>query len=157
MPSRVYIETTIVSYLTARPSRDIILAAHQQITDEWWHDRRAHFELYTAQPVLDEAAEGDAEAARQRLEKLAPLPLLDITKEVSSLAVRLIRDGPLPMKAAVDAVHIAVATVHGMDYLLTWNCKHIANAAMRNQIEAVIRSSGYAPPILCTPEELLEE
>ena len=117
MPPRVYIETTIVSYLTARPSRDIILAAHQQITDEWWHDRRTHFDLYTAQPVIDEAAEGDAEFARQRLEKLAPLPLLDITEEVSILAERLIREGPLPKKAAVDAVHIATATVHGMDYL----------------------------------------
>lgn len=156
MPPRVYIETTIVSYLAARPSRDIILAAHQQITDEWWHNSRAHFELYTAQPVLDEAAQGDTEAAGHRLEKLAPLQLLDITEEVSDLAERLIRDGPLPTKAAVDAVHIATATVHGMDYLLTWNCKHIANALMRNKMEAVIRSTGYEPPILCTPEELKE-
>ena len=156
MSPQVYIETTLISYLTARPSRDVILAAHQQITDEWWHDRRTHFELYTAQPVIDEATKGDAEAASQRLEKLAPLPLLDITEEVSSLAERLIREGPLPGKAAVDAVHIATAAVHGMDYLLTWNCKHIANASMRNKIEAVVRSSGHEPPILCTPEELLE-
>ena len=157
MPPHVYIETTIVSYLTARPSRDVILAAHQQITDEWWHDRRTHFELYTAQPVLDEAAKGDVEAVKARLEKLAPLPLLDIAEEVSDLAASLIREGPLPKKAAVDAVHIATAAVHGMDYLLTWNCKHIANASMRNKIEAVIRSRGHEPPILCTPEELLED
>ncbi len=83
--------------------------------------------------------------------------MLDITEEVSNLAERLIRDGPLPRKAAVDAVHIATAAVHGMDYLLTWNCRHIASASMRNKIEAVIRSSGHTPPILCTPEELLEE
>jgi hypothetical protein len=111
----------------------------------------------TCIPVIDEAAEGNTDTARQRLERLAQLPLLDITEEVSSLAERLIREGPLPQKAAVDAVHIAAATVHGMDYLLTWNCKHIANAAMRNKIEVVIRLSGHEPPILCTPEELLEE
>lgn len=157
MQPKAYIETTIVSYLTAQPSRDVILAAHQQITDQWWHERRARFELYTAQPVVDEAAEGHAEAAERRLEKLTPLPLLDITEEVSRVAEALLRRGPIPRKAAVDAVHIAAAAVHSMDYLLTWNCKHIANAAMRNKIEAIIRSNGYEPPILCTPEELLEE
>lgn len=101
----------------------------------------------------------DEEAAGHRLEKLAPLQLLDITEEVSDLAERLIRDGPLPTKAAVDTVHIATATVHGMDYLLTWNCSHIANALMRSKIEGVIRSSGHVPPILflCTPEELKQE
>ena len=157
MKPTVYIETTIVSYLTARPSRDVILAAHQQITDEWWHERRSHFDLFTSQPVVDEAAEGDEEAARRRLQQLEEVPLLEITEEVANLAERLLLEGPIPQKAAVDAVHIATAAVHVMDYLLTWNCKHIANAAMRNKIEAVIRSEGCRPPILCTPEELLEE
>lgn len=157
MKPAVYIETTIVSYLTARPSRDVVLAAHQQITDQWWHQRRFQFDLFTSQPVVDEAAGGHEDAARRRLYQLDDVPLLDVTDEVAILAERLLREGPIPQKAAVDAVHIAVSAVHDMDYLLTWNCKHIANAAMRNRIEAVIRSGGYTPPLLCTPEELLEE
>lgn len=157
MQPSLYIETTIVSYLTARPSRDVILAAHQQITDQWWHERRQDFELFTSQAVLDEAAAGDSEAAANRLELLEPLKILDVTEEVSELAESLIEIGPIPQKAAIDAVHIATAAVHGVDYLLTWNCRHIANAAMRTKIEAVVRSRGREPSILCTPEELLEE
>ena len=107
--------------------------------------------------MVDEAAGGHEDAARRRLYQLDDVPLLDVTDEVAILAERLLREGPIPQKAAVDAVHIAVSAVHDMDYLLTWNCKHIANAAMRNRIEAVIRSGGYTPPLLCTPEELLEE
>lgn len=111
----------------------------------------------TAQPVLDEAAQGHTETVGQQLEELDPLQLLDVAEKVADLAVRPIRDEPVSRKAAVDAIHIATSTANVMDYLLTWNCKHIANALMRNKMEAVIRSSGHEPSILCTPEELKRE
>lgn len=155
MKSKVYIETTIVSYVTARSSRDLIIAAHQQITQEWWNDRRVEFELFISQLVIQEAAAGDVEGARKRLEILNVFPLLELKPESLLLARALLDKGSLPEKAAEDALHIAVATVHGMDYLLTWNCKHIANAATRNRIEAICREEGYEPPVICTPEELL--
>ncbi len=157
MQPMVYIETTIVSYLTARFSTDLVTAAHQQITQEWWAKRRVGFALFVSQFVVQEASVGDAEMAQKRLEQLQAIPLLEVNQEVENLARRLVVDGVLPKKAAVDALHIAVATVHGMDYLLTWNCKHIANAEMQNKVAAVCRESGFEPPVICTPEELLGE
>src|SRR5947209_8696857 len=157
MKPRVYLETTIPSYLTAWPSRDLVRAAHQQITREWWQQRRDKFELFIAQVVVRECQAGDPDAAAQRLEVLRDLPLLEQTEEVTALAQALLEQVPLPERAAVDALHIAVATVHGMNYLLTWNCTHIANAALRGQIESVCRAAGYEPPAICTPEELLSE
>jgi len=157
MKPTVYVETTIVSYLTARFSRDLVTAAHQQITQEWWANRRAAFDLFISQFVVQEASMGDAAMVRKRLEELQAVPLLGVNQDVGNLAQRLIVDGPLPKKAAVDALHIAVATVHGMDYLLTWNCKHIANAEMQSKVAAVCRDSGFEPPVICTPEELLGE
>jgi len=156
MKSKVYLETTIPSYLTARPSRDLVTAAHQQITREWWDTRRHDFDLFVSQMVIDEASAGDPEAVVRRLEVLAPLPLLDPRAEGANLAQALIEQVPLPMSAAADALHIAIAVVNGMDYLLTWNCTHIANAALRSQIETVCRSIGFEVPIICTPDELLE-
>jgi hypothetical protein len=156
MRPRIYLETTVVSYLTAWPSRDLVTAAHQQITWEWWESRRAEFELYVSQIVIQESSAGD-DAAKRRLEALEDISLLDITEEVTALAEKLIEQVPLPERAGVDALHIAVAVANGMDYLLTWNCTHIANAALRNRIEAVCRSGGYEPPVICTPEELMEE
>lgn len=152
----IYLETTIFSYLTARPSRDLIQAAHQQVTGEWWQTRD-RFDLYVSDLVIQESGKGDETAARQRLEVLAQIPVLEFSANVQELARHLIEHGPIPEKAVVDALHIAFAAVHGMDYLLTWNCTHIANAAMRNQIESLCRAQGYEPPIICTPEELLEE
>ncbi len=155
MSPKVYLETTIPSYLTAWRSRNLIRAAHQEATREWW-EGRSRFELYVSQVVVNEAARGDSEAAKERLEALAGIPILDVTEDAEALAENLVERGPLPRKAAVDALHIGVATVHGMDYLLTWNCTHIANAATRGEIEAVCRESGLAPPIICTPIELME-
>lgn len=157
MRPTVYIETTIVSYLMARPSRDVVLHAHQQLTHEWWHARRHAFELFTSPVVRLEAERGDPELARLRLEALEGMPLLAPTSEATQLAEALVRRGPLPANAEVDALHIAMATVHGIEYLLTWNCTHIANARMRNRIEALCRGAGFEPPILCTPEELPDE
>jgi hypothetical protein len=157
MKWKVYVETSVISYLTSRMSRDLIVAGHQQITQEWWSTHQDKFELFVSQPVLEEASVGDQEAAQQRLSVLADLPLLEITEAALTLAKDLVRLGPLPQKAEVDALHIAIAVTNRVDYLLTWNCKHLANAALRRRIERVCRAGGYDPIIICTPEELLEE
>jgi hypothetical protein len=130
MPRRIYIETTIPSYLTARPSRDIVQAARQQLTREWWEVERRNYDLCISQIVLDEAAAGDAEAAQRRMVVIDALPLLDLTFEVDALAGTIMQSGLLPASASRDAVHIAVATVHQVHFLLTWNCRHIANARL---------------------------
>jgi PIN domain len=155
MKPKVYLETTIASYLTAWPSRDLVMAANQTTTREWWANRRDAFQLFVSQTVIKESSAGDQNAAQRRMDFLKPFPLLDITVEVEALAAKLITDVPLPPKAQADALHIAVAAVHGMDYLLTWNCTHIANATLRSQIEVVCRSAGYEPPVVCTPQEML--
>lgn len=157
MKPKIYLETTIPSYLTSRPSRDLVTAAHQQITREWWDTQRYAFDLFISQMVLDEVSSGDPEAATRRLGLLEPLPLLNPHEEEAELAQALIEQAALPARAAADALHIAISVVNGMDYLLTWNCTHIANAALRHRIETVCRSKGFEVPIICTPEELLEE
>lgn len=135
----IYLETTIVSYLTARPSRDLIMASNQSITWEWWTNQKGSFELFASQMVIKESSAGDSEAAERRLEILKPFPRLDITEEVELLATSLMMGVPLPPKAQADALHIAIAAVHGINYLLTWNCTHIANATLRSHIERVCR------------------
>ncbi len=157
MKPRVYLETTIPSYLTAWPSRDLVRAAHQQITRDWWDRRRAEFELYISQVVLRECQVGDATAAAERLKILQDLPVLEQTDAATRLAQALVDRVPLPERAAVDALHVAIAAVHGVDYLLTWNCTHIANATLRDPIESVCRANAYEPPAICTPDELLAE
>lgn len=156
MKPRLYLETSIVSYLTALPSRDLVRAAHQQVTHDWWAVR-GQFELYVSQFVVDEASAGDKGAAAKRLAALRAATLLNTTPGAVSLANELVRVGDLPRSAIVDAFHIAIAAVHGMDYLLSWNYKHIANAAMRSRIEATCRSHGVEPPTICTPIELVTE
>jgi predicted nucleic acid-binding protein len=154
---RIYLETTIISYLAARPSRDLRVAAHQQATAEWWAGGRHDFELYVSQLVLEEAAAGDADAAARRLGLIEGLDFLNLTEACLALAEKLVADGSVPAEAEADALHIAVAAVHGMDYLLTWNCRHIANAMMRTRIQRSCFEAGYDAPVVCTPEELLEE
>ena len=149
----VYVETSIVSYLTARPSRNVVLAAHQAMTREWWRQRTSH-QLRVSQLVLDEAAGGDAGMGARRLHALAGIPVIDLTPQASAVATDLVVRGALPRKALVDAFHIGIAASHQITYLLTWNCRHLANAAMRGNIEAVCRSAGLVPPVICTPEEL---
>jgi predicted nucleic acid-binding protein len=155
MKSKVYVETTIISYAVARPTHDIIQTAHQEVTRAWWA-RRERFDLFVSRPVVVEAGRGDTAAAARRLETLAGIPLLSIDREVARLANTLIRTGTLPTKARLDAVHAAIAAVNGMDYLLTWNLRHLANAAIRGKIEEACRSAGLRPPVICTPEELME-
>jgi predicted nucleic acid-binding protein len=133
-----------------------VRAAHQQITREWWA-RRDEYDLYASRLVVQECQAGDAQAAADRLATLAGIPLLLQGAEVTELAERLMRGVPLPEKATADSLHIALAAVHGIEYLLTWNCTHIANVALRGRIEAVCRAAGFEPPLICTPEELPTE
>ena len=156
MKPKVYIETSVISYLTARSSRDILVAANQQVTQEWWHDRREKFDLYVSQLVDQEISSGDSEAVVKRQQALTNCSFLDITAESVELAGRLIEQNAIPKHAAEDALHIAVAAVSGMDYLLTWNFKHIANATMRANVELVCRLNGFEPPVICSPMELME-
>jgi hypothetical protein len=155
MAERIYVETTIVSYLTARPNRDVVIAGHQQVTHEWWDTRRTSYELCVSQLVLDEAGAGDVQAAQERLLVLQPMLVLETTLEALELAKELLEAGALPAKAADDALHIAVAATKAIPFLLTWHCRHLANAAMRPVIETVCKAKGFKAPIICTPEELL--
>jgi predicted nucleic acid-binding protein len=154
MKRRVYIETSVISYLTAKPSKTIIGAAHQQITLAWW-DKKHEYELFISDAVLNECAGGDAQAAEKRVAAVVGLPLLAITEDALNIASALVERGIVPKKAAEDALHIALATVHGMDYLLTWNCRHIANMEIQRSIAGYLESQGFLLPIMCTPEELL--
>ena len=156
MKPKVYIETTVPSYLTGRPSRDLVIVGHQELTREWWNDRRDDFDLYISQFVLDEAGAGDIQMARKRLEVLDGIEEIKITEEALQLAEKLVISGIIPPVAATDAAHIAVAAINGMDYLLTWNCKHIANAEVMKKIYSFCKSEGYDCPLICTPIELME-
>jgi len=152
---RLYLETSIISYLAAHPSRDLITAARQQITHEWWTRRRIQFEVFISEIVVAEAAAGDADAARRRAHWMEGVPSLRITDEATALGRLLVQAARLPDRAAVDALHISLAACHGMHYLLTWNSTHIANAEFRPKVEKACRDSGYEPPVLCTPDELM--
>jgi len=156
MKPKVYIETTIISYLAARPSRDLIVAGHQQVTHEWWQTSRHNFAMVSSQLVLRETGAGNPEAAEARLAFLAGLTLLEITEEALTLAQCLLQTKAIPQDFPEDALHVAVAVVNGIEYLLTWNYKHLANASMRSKIEATCRELGYDAAIICTPEELME-
>jgi hypothetical protein len=155
MTKRVYIETTIPSYLAAWPSRDLLQAARQQITHDWWNNKRHHFVLCTSQVAIEEATGGDPDAAKRRLPFLQNLTVLEVTDAVKIVAGAIMRSGILPAKATRDALHIAVSSVHGVNILLTWNCQHIANAAIMKELGSIVSECGYEMPVLCTPEELL--
>lgn len=150
----VYLETTIVSYLVSRPSRDLIVAGHQQLTREWWETRRSKFACFISDVVLGEAREGDAEQAALRLQAMDGLPRLAATAEAEKLAAAFL-NGVLPAKAARDAAHLAIATVGRVNYLLTWNCIHLANAQLLDQLEPIATAGGFRLPRVCTPEELM--
>lgn len=156
MRRRVYLETTVISYLTApRPSRTIIVAAHQEITVRWWEKRRHDFDLVVSELVLREAAAGDPETAERRLAVLEGLPRLALSEGALRLARDFVQRRILPEKAAEDGMHIAIATIHEVDYLLTWNCAHIANAEIQERLAEFLLERGFVLPFICTPEELL--
>lgn len=156
MKPRVYIETSVISYLTARPSNDFRAMSNQNVTLEWWELERPKFELVISEFVIAEASLGHPEAAQRRLAALLGLVELQATQAVKALGRELITRNALPSVAEIDALHVAIAAVNGIEYLLTWNCTHIANAHTRPKIEATCRALGYEPPIICTPQELTE-
>jgi predicted nucleic acid-binding protein len=155
MSNQVYLETSIVSYLTARPSRDLMAAAAQQATQEWWEQQRHRFALYISPVVLEEAALGDTKAAEKRTLALQNIPILELTSEVLKLADTLMIQKVLSPKEKQDSVHVAVATVYELNYLLTWNCRHIANAEIQKRMAQASHQLGYELPRICTPYELL--
>lgn len=156
MNSTAYIETSVVSYLTARPSRDVVVAAYQEVTREWWSHAATTFDLLASELVLEECGAGDPTAARARLEALEGVPLMRSSPDAEYLTQNLLDRGAIPHAAAADAAHIAIAAANGVEYLVTWNFRHIANAAMRVRIETACRQAGYEPPVICTPNELME-
>lgn len=155
MKPKLYLESSIPSYLVARPTRDLVIAGNQALTRQWWSSQLGRFSVFVAQVVLDEVSAGDPVMASQRLELLKPFPQLVITPEAETLAQALVQRGPLPAKAARDALHIALAAVHQMHFLLTWNCRHIANAQMLRQVAVVCERHGCPCPVVCTPAELM--
>ena len=152
----VYLESSVISYLAARPSRDLVVAGNQQVTREWWETRRGECELYVSEVVIAECSAGDPIAASERTVFLADLPVFRVTEEAQALADELLSAMALPQKAALDALHIGLAVANGVDILLTWNCAHIANPFMLPQINAVCLELGVIPPTVCTPLQLIE-
>jgi len=151
-----YIETSVISYLTARRNqRDLIVAAHQELTREWWESRRQDFTLFASAVVIEEALRGDKVFAQARMALIEQMRLADVTRAARELAARLLREAGLPAKASADALHIAICAVNGIDYLLTWNCTHLANAFMIPRVNNICRTGGFEPPYICTPEELM--
>jgi hypothetical protein len=157
MKRTVYIETSVISYRVARPSRDIIVLARQEITAEWWDNVLPHLEAYISPVVLDEIAGGDLHAQALRQQLVVNMPALAVDERIIALAEAISQQIRLPERAQADAYHIAIPSVHGVDYLVTWNCKHIANAFMLRKIEQIVLAMGYTMPVVCTPEELMEE
>ncbi len=157
MKPKVYVETSVISYLASRPSRDVVVGARQQLTLEWWDNDRSTFDLFVSESVIKEISAGDGKAASQRLQLIEGIPLVAVTADVAGVVKALMASKVMPQKAAEDALHIALAATNGLDYLLTWNCKHIANATIRTTIDKILRGLNYQPPVICTPEELLGE
>lgn len=157
MKPKLYLESTIPSYLTARPSRDTILVGQQKCTRDWWNKRAAHFEIFVSEVVVGEISAGETAMAARRMELIKPFALLESNDAVKALTRALVHGGPLPEKAARDAAHIALSAVHGMHFLLTWNCTHIANAMMYAKMREICAAHGCECPVICTPDELLAE
>ena len=155
MKRSVYLETSMIGHLVGRISKDLIIASHQRLAREWWNFRRLDYELYVSDFVLDEISAGDPTAATERLELVKDITILNTTEAVEKLGEKLVKELSLPVKAAVDAFHIGVAAVNGIDYVLTWNCAHIANVDLLDKIKAVCDLAGFKCPILCTPHQLL--
>ncbi len=156
MKPKVYVETSVIGYLTSWPSGDLIVAARQKITRDWWRDAPARFDFVVSEAVVREASVGDAQAVQDRLAAIQGLPILAPSQDAQDLVSELLAQGAVPTTEPEDAAHIALAAVNGIEYLATWNFKHIANASMRKQINSVCAAAGYVAPTICSPEELSE-
>jgi hypothetical protein len=152
----VYVETTIPSYLTAAPSRDLVVAAQQQITREWWATAKDRFELFVSEAVLQEIRAGDPDMTARRMQIVDGLPVLDVTSQVDSLVEVYQERLGLPDRARPDIVHIAISVAYELDYLLTWNCAHIANGHVIRRLMEVNHVLGRFTPLLLTPDQLLQ-
>jgi hypothetical protein len=153
---KVYLETSVISYLAARPSRDLLVLAKQHVTTMWWGKTLPKVQAYVSSFVMEEIQRGDPTAVAERMKFCKSIPLLDGTEEIESLADSYLSVVGIPDRAKLDAYHIACATIYQMDFLLTWNCTHIANAFIRRKIETINADQGFVTPVICTPEELLE-
>ena len=153
----LYIETSIVSYLRQRPSPQVVIAARQLLTHQWWNDERSKYELVTSQYVIDEASAGDPTLAAERLESLDGIPLLPLDVDIAQVADEIMARAILPPKARTDALHIAMVAHHRIQYLLTWNCRHIANATILPRIHQLLNDLSIPIPIICTPEEMVND
>ena len=157
MNKSVYIESSVISYLKARPSRDLVIAGHQAVTAEWWNERRLRYDVYISPLVVEEVSAGDASAAEERLRVIADIPSVTIAAEAESLASALLTSNAVPANSARDALHVAIAATQGIDYLITWNFRHINNASTRTMMVNVVSGFGLVCPVLCSPEELMGE
>ena len=155
MKPRLYIETTIPSYLVARPSKQLRLAADQEATKEWWELHRHEYELFVSEIVLVEVSRGNAESAAARLAALRGIVVLDDLPAAKTLTKQLLEEVIIPPTAAEDAIHLGLAAAHGMDYLFTWNCRHINNPMLRRRIEQACAACGLECPVICSPAELM--
>ncbi len=156
MKQKVYIETSVISYLTAKPSRDIVVAGHQQTTYEWWNNSKRYFDCYISQFVIDEISSGDPLASKKRLEVVQDLSELQVNFEIQKLGNNYLNKLKIPEKSKLDAFHLAIAVWYNIDYMISWNCKHIANAVINKKLFEINNNLGLNTPILCTPLELLE-
>ena len=156
MKPKVYIETSVVSYLTAWPSRDVVTLGNQVATREWWREAAGRFELVVSSLVIEESAAGDPEAARARLAALEAVQVISAGDDATELGRLLVGARAVPAEAAADAAHVAIAVVNGVDYLVTWNMKHLANPVATARIGQVCRDAGHEPPLICTPSQLME-
>ena len=154
MKPTLYLETTIPSFLTGRPSNNLVVAGKQEVTRQWWEKRKAEYDLFISQLVIDEALRGDPDAAGKRIDAIEGIVSLEIDDEVIQITEKIVEAGVISKKSATDAAHIAVASRHGVDYLMTWNCAHIANAEILGRMSFVVAEAGYYLPIICTPDEL---
>jgi predicted nucleic acid-binding protein len=150
----IYLETSVISYYAAKQSRDVIVLAHQEITHEVWEKLKKKFKIYISEVVVEEAGSGDKEASKKRLTVIKDFPLLELTDEVEKLTEKYIKEFHLPKRALRDAVHLAIACVHNIDYLVSWNCAHIANAEVIKKLTAINKKLGIHIPVICTPEFL---
>ena len=153
----VYIESSVISYITARPSRDVVTSARQTITIEWWEEYKDSFDVFISELVIEEIGSGDLVAAKRRLSVIEKIPVLEATENSKILAKALIAENAIPKSSAEDALHISIAAVQEIDFLLTWNFKHINNANTRGRISKVITQWDYICPVLCSPEELVND
>jgi len=156
MRESIYLEKTIVSYYTSKPSRDIIVLAHQEITRQWWLKVIGRYNIFISEVVIEEANSGDPEAIKRRLEELKDFPHLELNDKVEKMAQVYMERLEIPEKSLRDAAHLAVASVHNIDYLVTWNCTHLANGEVIKKLMKINESLGIHTPIICTPEELME-